>query len=60
MFFLLLYNVSLSDCIAGMLGGQEKVASLTEPYKVGFVQGKNDFLVLSSDAADACKKFSGR
>jgi hypothetical protein len=29
-----LSNVSLSDCIAGMLDGQEKAASLTTPYKV--------------------------
>jgi hypothetical protein len=34
-----LSNVSLSDCIAGMLDGQEKAASLTEPYKIGFNQG---------------------
>jgi hypothetical protein len=43
-----LYNVSLSDCIAGMLDGQEKAASLTEPYKIGFAQGKNDYLILPS------------
>jgi hypothetical protein len=54
-----LYNASLSDCIAGMLDGQEKAASSTELYKIGFAQGKNDYLVLRSDAADACKKFPG-
>ena len=42
-----------------MLDGQEKAASLTIPYKIGFNQGKNDYLVLRSDAADACKKFPG-
>jgi hypothetical protein len=27
------YNVSLSDCIAAMLDGQEKAASLTIPHR---------------------------
>jgi hypothetical protein len=48
-----LYNASLSDCIAGMIDGQEKTASLTTPYKVGFNQGKSDYLVLRSDVVDA-------
>jgi hypothetical protein len=47
-------NVSLSDCVAEMLDGQEKEASLTAPYKVGFNQGK-DYLVLRSDLASFIK-----
>lgn len=54
-----LSNVSLSDCVARMLDGQEKAASLTTPYKVEFNQGKNDYLILPDDVADACKKFPG-
>jgi hypothetical protein len=30
------FPTHLSDCVAGMLDGQEKAASLTEPYKIGF------------------------
>jgi hypothetical protein len=40
-----------------MLDGQVKAVSLTTLCKVGFNQGKNDYLVLRSDVADACKKF---
>ena len=43
-----------------MLDGQEKAASLTEPYKIGFAQGKSDYLILRNDATDVCKKFPGR
>lgn len=42
-----------------MLSWAGEGASLTIPYKVGFNQAKNDYLVLRSDVADACKKFPG-
>jgi hypothetical protein len=37
----------------------EKAASLTMPYKIGFIQGKNDSLLSLHDYFDACKAFPG-
>jgi hypothetical protein len=37
----------------------EKAASLTMPYKIGFIQGKNDSLTSLHDYVDACKAFPG-